>query len=102
MALKTPFLLFCDCFVKNDTVKGIIGKTQGVNSANKPPTKPKKKILNKPLELSESVSVEFFKSALFFKLSCNLLVRFLLFSMSKEVHSKRLLNSNLLVNFLLS
>jgi hypothetical protein len=74
MALKTPFFLFFDCFVKNETVKGIIGKTQGVRSANKPPTKPNKKILNKPLELSEFVSVVFFKSDVFFKSNFSFLV----------------------------
>ena len=28
-------------FVKNETVNGIIGKTHGVNKANKPPKKPR-------------------------------------------------------------
>ena len=55
MALKIPFFLFSDCFVKKDTVNGIIGKTQGVSSANKPPTKPRKKMLKRPLLLSEPV-----------------------------------------------
>ena len=38
--LSPPF------FVKKLTVKGIIGKTHGVNNANKPPRKPKPKILH--------------------------------------------------------
>ena len=79
MALKTPFFLFSDCFVKNETVKGIIGKTQGVNNASNPPTKPNKKMLNKPFEVSEFVVVEFFKSEVFFKSNCNFLLKFWLF-----------------------
>ena len=71
IALKIPFFLFSDCLVKKETVNGIIGKTQGVSKANKPPTKPKKKILNNPLELSEFASVEFFKSDVFFKSNFN-------------------------------
>jgi len=63
-----------------------MGKTQGVNNASKPPTKPNKKILNKPFELSVSESVEFFKSDVFFKLSFNFFVRFVLFS-SIEISS---------------
>ena len=35
--------------MKKLTVKGIIGKTHGVNKANKPPINPKRKILNKEL-----------------------------------------------------
>ena len=80
MALKTPFFLFFDCFVKNETVNGIIGKTHGVSNANKPPTNPKKKMLNNPFELSEFVSAEFFKRFVFFKSNFKFSVRFLLFS----------------------
>ena len=36
MALAIPLALVLDCFVKNDTVIGIIGKTHGVKSAAKP------------------------------------------------------------------
>ena len=31
---------------KNETVKGIIGNTQGVNKARNPPIKPKRRIFN--------------------------------------------------------
>ena len=40
MALKDEFELE-SLFVKNDTVRGIIGKTHGVSRASKPPKKPK-------------------------------------------------------------
>ena len=43
MALLSP------SFIKKETVIGIIGNTQGVNKAAKPPKNAKKKILNKPL-----------------------------------------------------
>ena len=62
-----PLLLLCDCFVKNDTVKGIIGKTQGVNKANKPPTKPKRKILNKEPPDAASVFVAVSSKVVFFR-----------------------------------
>src|SRR5690606_21317062 len=46
MALETPALLLSPLFlVKKLTVSGIIGNTQGVNNANKPPKKPNPKIL---------------------------------------------------------
>ena len=45
-ALNTPFS-FSFFFVKKLTVKGIIGKTQGVRSAKNPPIIPSKNILNK-------------------------------------------------------
>ena len=48
MALNKPFP-DSDFLVKNDTVKGIIGKTQGVSNAIKPPNKPKKNIFHKLL-----------------------------------------------------
>lgn len=38
MALVKPFLRVLLCLVKKLTVTGTIGKTQGVSSANKPPT----------------------------------------------------------------
>ena len=54
MALKIPFFLFPDCFVKNETVNGIIGKTQGVNRAAKPE---KNAIIN---IVSKLLSLDFF------------------------------------------
>src|SRR5258705_806332 len=43
-AFMIPFLLLCPCFVKKETVSGIMGKTQGVNKAMNPPSNPKIKI----------------------------------------------------------
>ena len=43
-ALDIPFERELDCLVKKLTVIGIIGKTQGVSKANKPPPKPLMKI----------------------------------------------------------
>ena len=54
-ALNTPFS-FSFFFVKKLTVKGIIGKTQGVRSAKKPPIIPSKNILNNDLS-SFSITV---------------------------------------------
>ena len=48
MASLLPFFLLFPCFVKKETVRGTIGKTQGVKSANNPPRKPNRKIFNKP------------------------------------------------------
>ena len=47
MAFKKPDFeeLFLVCLVKKLTVRGTIGKTQGVKRANKPPKKPSQKIL---------------------------------------------------------
>ena len=45
MALEIP-LSFSFFFVKKLTVNGIIGNTQGVKRAKKPPKIPNKKILN--------------------------------------------------------
>ena len=73
--------MFFDCFVKNDTVRGIIGKTHGVNSAKRPPTKPNKNILSKPFEVLFSSSVEDFNNAVFIKSSFNFLESSLLFSL---------------------
>ena len=67
IALKMPLRLLCAPFVKKDTVKGIIGKTQGVNKASNPPTKPKRKILNKELPESAAVLVPVCKRSVFFK-----------------------------------
>ena len=78
MAFAIPLLFDCDCFVKKETVNGIIGKTQGVRSANSPPAKPRKKILNKLLS-PESFVVSFNKEV-FFRSSFNLLDSNLLFS----------------------
>lgn len=36
MAFTIPLAFVLDCFVKKETVKGIIGKTHGVNNAAKP------------------------------------------------------------------
>ena len=43
--MNTPLFDEIDCLRKKETVKGIIGKTQGVNNANKPPIKPRIKTL---------------------------------------------------------
>ena len=43
-AFRKPVLRSFEPFVKKLTVKGIIGNTQGVNKANKPPPKPRTKI----------------------------------------------------------
>ena len=40
IALRIPAAFVLLCFVKKLTVIGIIGNTQGVKSANKPPKKP--------------------------------------------------------------
>ena len=48
MAFAIPLLFDCDCFVKKETVNGIIGKTQGVNKAAKPPRKLKTNSVIKP------------------------------------------------------
>ena len=42
--LKSPFLESPELLVKNETVNGIIGNTQGVNNAIKPPRNPSKKM----------------------------------------------------------
>ena len=42
-ALSTPLCLLC-CFVKKETVSGIMGKTQGVSKAMKPPNNPRIKM----------------------------------------------------------
>ena len=49
MALRIPIFLFLALFVKNETVKGIIGNTQGVNRAISPPIKPKKNMVKNVL-----------------------------------------------------
>ena len=51
-------LAFSFLVEKNDTVSGIIGKTQGVRSAKKPPIIPSKNILNNDLS-SFSITVSF-------------------------------------------
>ncbi len=56
-ALKIPFDLLADLFVKNETVSGIIGKVQGIISATNPPRNPRKKIPHKLLELFSSAPV---------------------------------------------
>ena len=52
MALRFPCAGFLLCFVKKLTVIGIIGKTQGVNNAAKPPRNAKKNIVHKPFSSS--------------------------------------------------
>ena len=48
MALEIPELFFWSFFfVKKLTVNGIIGNTQGVKRANKPPRKPRTKIFQR-------------------------------------------------------
>ena len=64
--------------VKKETVKGIIGNTQGVSNANRPPTNPKRNILNKELPDSVTSAVPVSKNAVFFKSSCSFLVSSLL------------------------
>ena len=56
-ALNTPFS-FSFFFVKKLTVRGIIGKTQGVRSAKNPPIIPSKNMLNNDLS-SFSITVSF-------------------------------------------
>ena len=62
-ALEIPFFRFFVCFVKKETVKGIIGKTQGVNKAMSPPKKPNKKRVVKSLS-SFLLAFSFFYSVL--------------------------------------
>ena len=66
-AFPIPFFLFDDCFVKNETVRGMSGKTQGVNNAMNPPTNPSKKIFSMPFPSalsSPQVLIGFFRSKL--------------------------------------
>src|SRR3954467_11490525 len=49
IALVTPLPLLCDFFVKNVTVTGIIGNTQGVSNAINPPRKPNKNTVRRLL-----------------------------------------------------
>ena len=49
IAFFIPAALFLLCLVKKLTVKGIIGKTQGVSNAAKPDKKAIKKIVQSPL-----------------------------------------------------
>ena len=53
------------CFKKKETVRGIIGKTQGVSKANNPPIKPKKKMFQLDFEVSFFISVP--KNSVLFK-----------------------------------
>ena len=59
MAFFIPTALFLLCLVKKLTVKGIIGKTQGVSRAAKPDKKAIKKIAHSPL-VFELVDEELF------------------------------------------
>jgi len=47
--LRIAFALLPERFVKNETVTGIIGNTQGVSNAMKPPRNPKRNTDNKLL-----------------------------------------------------
>ena len=49
-----PFLRVPVCFVKKETVKGMSGKTHGVNKAMNPPINPRIKMLNSPLSAALS------------------------------------------------
>ena len=57
MALLIPFAFVLLLLVKKLTVIGIIGKTQGVSKAAKPPKKPAMKIAH---QLLLSLDVSFF------------------------------------------
>ena len=46
MAFATPCFLSTDFFVKNVTVTGTIGNTQGVNNAINPPKMPNRNMLS--------------------------------------------------------
>ena len=71
--IKNPYELeysfACSFFVeKNDTVRGIIGNTHGVNRAKNPPNKPNIKMLILLVKLFDiSLSYSFTKSSEFFK-----------------------------------
>ena len=54
VALKTPLCLLCPFLVKKETVNGIMGNTQGVSRAMKPPISPNKKIPARLLFLRSS------------------------------------------------
>ena len=49
IASRLPWAFFSDLFRKKLTVMGIIGQTQGVNNAKKPPANPAKKINHKEI-----------------------------------------------------
>ena len=49
-----PSARFLDCFVKKLTVMGIMGKTQGVNSAANPNKNPSKNVPTSPSSSSSS------------------------------------------------
>ena len=54
-----PDIFVTALLVKNETVNGIIGKTQGVSKAIKPPKKPRKNKLSKLLPLTSPLALEF-------------------------------------------
>ena len=62
MAFLIPCALVLLCFVKKLTVIGIIGNTQGVNSAASPLAKDRKKITQIELLLSSSFVLSFLLS----------------------------------------
>src|SRR5690349_709730 len=54
-AFITPFFLSCDCFVKKETVNGIIGKVHGMIKPSNPPKMPRIKICHKLFDPSAPV-----------------------------------------------
>src|SRR5690554_985656 len=50
IAFANPFCLFSALLVKKETVNGIIGNTQGVSNAIRPPMNPKKNMVPNPLD----------------------------------------------------
>ena len=59
IAFDIPEPLLLSFLVKKLTVSGIIGKTQGVNKASKPPKNPNPKMLNKEFPLFSVSIAEF-------------------------------------------
>ena len=66
--------------MKNETVKGIIGNTQGVSKANKPPTKPNRKMLNSELPDLDAFLFPVSNKLVFFKSNFSFFVKLLLLS----------------------
>ena len=64
-----PLDLFSDCFVKKETVKGINGKTHGVNNAINPPKNPSPNTIQRAESPSTAFNSFCCKSTLFFKSS---------------------------------
>ena len=64
-----PLDLLAPCLVKKDTVNGIIGNTQGVSKAIKPPKKPNTKMVHRPDFSFTAFSSPLTNNSLFFKSS---------------------------------